>query len=321
MWFNNIQIYNYQSNDIAFLAGILATEPMKPCPPHARFIYGWLPVVDDNLVQEIAGCSLISLGKEERLLPAGVIRQKLDERVKVIETNEGRTMGRSEKSRLKEEIEFDLLPQSFCLQKPLLALLDTKKNKLIINTASPTQSEQLISMLRKVVQNMVIEPIQPKENLSTLFARFITHPESLPAGFELASDCLLISPDDEKKRVNCKGYELPADEILTLLSQGLVPTEISLIWQERISLTLTQELTIKRLKCLDYLVDEFTDLKQLEEERQLKDAGLTLLAGELRALISDVEAALCEETSEGIEKPVLPISDRMDSNTLNDTVL
>ena len=132
------------------------------------------------------------------------------------------------------------------------------------------------------------------ENLSIRFADWISNPASIPANFQLASDCLLYSLDDEKKRFNCKGYELPADEILTLLSQGLAAAELSIIWNERIQLTLTHELTFKRLKCLDYLVDEFNDVRQLEEEALQQDAALTLLAGELRSLTNDLLAGLTD---------------------------
>ena len=117
-------------------------------------------------------------------------------------------------------------------------------------------------------------------------------PAALPSMFQLASDCLLFSLDDEKKRVNCKGYELPADEILSLLSQGLAVAEISIIWNERVQLTLTQDFTFKRLKCLDYLVDEFNDLREVDDEGQQQDAALTLLTGELRGLTNDLLKAL-----------------------------
>ena len=107
----------------------------------------------------------------------------------------------------------------------------------------------------------------------------------------------MFSLDDEKKRVNCKGYELPAEEILTLLSQGLAAAEISLIWNERIQFTLTHDLTFKRLKSLDYLIDEFNDIRELEEEYQQRDAALTLLSGELRALTNDLLAGLKLESN------------------------
>lgn len=298
MWFNNALIYQYELESSGDLSDSLANEALKPCPPHARFIYGWLPAYADELVQETAGCSLICMGKEERILPRGVINRLLAERVQALETQQGRTVKRAEKAQLAEELEFELLPKSFCLQKRLPALLDQTSQRLIINSASNTQASQLTSLLRKSLPGIRIEPLQHTENLSMRFANWISNPSSLPPAFQLGSDCLLFSPDDEKKRFHCKGYELPADEILTLLSQGLVVAEISIIWNERIQLTLTDDFTFKKLKCLDYLVDEFNDTRQLEEEYAQQDAALTLLAGELRGLTNDLLAGLMEEAPE-----------------------
>ncbi len=42
----------------------------------------------------------------------------------------------------------------------------------------------------------------------------------------------------------------------------------------------------KKLKSLDYLIDDFNEIRQLEEEYQRQDAALTLLSGELRELIN-----------------------------------
>lgn len=297
MWFNNALIYQYELEASVDLPSLLANEILKPCPPHARFIYGWLPVMVDQLVQSTSSCSLIAMGKEERILPRGVINRLLAERIHVLETQQARTVKRAEKAQLAEDLEFELLPKSFCLQKRLTALLDATTKRLIINTASNSQASQLTSLLRKSVPGIHIEPIQPSENLSLRFANWISNPSLLPSSFQLASDCLLFSVDDDKKRFTCKGYELPADEVLSLLSQGLAAAELSVIWNERIQLTLTQDLTFKKIKCLDYLLDEFNDVRQLDDESLQQDAALTLLSGELRGLIHDLLNALTPETS------------------------
>lgn len=294
MWFNNAIIYQYELNPSVDLTASLTTEALKPCPPHARFTYGWLPTSAEALVQESSGCSLICLGKEERILPRGVINRLLAERIQTLEL-QGRTVKRSEKAQLAEELEFELLPKSFCLQKRLPAILDHVSKRLIINSASNNQASQLTSLLRKSVPGISIEPLEYMENLSIRFAHWLNDPASLPQSFQLASDCLLYSLDDEKKRFHCKGYELPAEEILTLLSQGLAAAEMSIIWNERIQLTLTHDLTFKRLKCLDYLVDEFNDIRQLDEELLQQDAALILLTGELRSLTNDLLTALTVE--------------------------
>ncbi len=298
MWFNNVLIYKYELDEAADLNASLADEILKPCPPHARFIYGWLPAFGDEMVHEVAGASLICMGKEERILPRGVINKMLEERILMIENQHGRSVKRAEKAQIAEDLEFELLPKSFCVQKRLPAILDTVSKRLIVNASSNTQAAQLTSLLRKSVAGITIEPLTHAENLAIRFAEWIHSPETLPADFQLASDCLLFALDDDKKRIHCKGYELPAEEILTLLSQGMATAEISIIWKERIQFTLTHDFTFKKLKSLDYLLDDFSELKQLDEEYQRQDAALTLLTGELRELTNDLLAVLTVKSEE-----------------------
>lgn len=288
MWFRSALIYHYDIKESLNLANALDEDKLKPCPPHARFIYGWLPVIADELVHEISGCSLICLGKEERILPRSVIKRLLEDRIESIQQAEQRIVRRTEKSQIAEDLEFELLPKAFCVQKKMHALFDTMTKRLIINSSSNGQASQLISSVKKVMPDLQITPLSHDENLSLLLAKWINEPNSLPQAFELASECVLFSQQDVNKRVNCKGYELPAEEILALLSQGLVASEISLIWQDRIQFTLTHDLSLKRLKCLDYLADEFQGTKDYEEERLKEDAALTLMGGNLRELINDL---------------------------------
>lgn len=74
--------------------------------------------------------------------------------------------------------------------------------------------------------------------------------------------------------------------------------EISLIWKERIQLTLTHDFSFKKLKSLDFLIDDFNEIKQLDEEYQQRDAALALLSGELRELTQDLLAALTVKEKE-----------------------
>lgn len=289
MFFNNAIYFQYELDEsMPSLSELLAENALKPCPPHARFIQGWLPLFADCFAQEASGSTLICMGKEERILPSSVIKRELEERVEMQETQLSRPLKRSEKSQMAEEIEFELLPKAFCLQKRMYAILDKLSNHLIINSSSTTQAAQLVALLRKSVPGIKIEPLSCGENLAFHFSQWITQPSTIPPSFQLASDCLLFSPDNEKKRFNCKGYELPADEILSLLNQGLLVSEISIQWNERIQCTLTQDLIFKRIKCLDYLLDDFNHLKELDDDAQQRDAALVLLTGELRSMMKEL---------------------------------
>lgn len=288
MWFANALVYRYELSEVAEWSTLFVEEKLKPCPPHARFTYGWLPVFGDQFVQEIAGSKLVCLGKEERILPRGVIHKLLAEKIKIIETQQSRSVKRAEKAQLAEDLEFELLPKSFSVQKKLFALFDTTKQRLIINSSSANQCTQIIGLLKKTLPGLHVEPVGGTDNLAQHLASWLSDATTMPKNLTLASDCQLIGQNDDKKRIIYRGYELTTEEIIHLLSQGLLAAELSLIWNERIQLTLTQDLGLKRLKCLDYLVDEFNDISALDEEHLQRDAALMLVTNELRGLIDDL---------------------------------
>jgi recombination associated protein RdgC len=284
MWFNSALVYQYELNENVDLNELLSEEALKPCPPHARFTYGWVPNTQNSFAYEIAECSIICLGKEERILPRTVIQKHLSEKILELERQRGFAVKKAEKGQIAEDIEFNLLPKAFCLQKKVFAFLDSISKRIIINSSSANQASQLLATLRKSVPSIKIEPISHENNISSLFASWIKNPDSLPKQLSLAPNCVLFCTENEKKQFSCKGYESVEDEILVLLSQGLVASEISLIWNERVQFTLTQDLVFKKLKCLDYLVDEFQDAYKEESGNLQQDAALTILTKEFRNL-------------------------------------
>ncbi len=296
MWFNNVLIYSYQSKQMFSQIQAMEQERLKPCPPHARFTFGWIPPFEQELIHEVAGCITVCLGKEERILPRSVVQRHLTEKIKALETERGFAVKRSERAHLAEDIEFELLPKAFCLQKKLYALFDTVEQRLILNTSSVNQASQLLALLRKSIPDIQIDPVGSPDNLALRFNDWINHPNDLPPNFSLASDCILSSLDNEKKRFACKGGEL--NEIQSLLAQGFSATELSLIWDERIQFTLTQALSLKRIKCLDYLQDELHQIADMDGEELQRDARITLLAGELRGLCNSITAELVSQPAQ-----------------------
>ena len=291
MWFNHAIAFNIKLDNTLAIHQHLEEAHLKPCPAHARFIYGWLPVQNAQFVHQISGNTLICLGKEERILPRGVIQRLLCEQTEALEAQRGYPVKRAEKNQLAEELEFQLLPKAFCLQKKLPALIDHINQRLIINTSNANQAGQLMTLLRQALPGLVIEPIINLDNIPARLTHWMTQPETLPACFSISHHCVLTDLSDNKRQFNCKGYALPAEEISLLLAQGLSITEMTLNWHDKIEFTITDQLTFKRVRCLDYLVNEFNDTHDIDDDNAQQDAALALLAGEWQALLNDTLSA------------------------------
>ena len=96
----------------------------------------------------------VALKKEEKVLPAGVIRDILDEKVLEIQNNEARNVGRKEKQELKEQITDDLLPRAFTRSSRTQAIFDTRHGYLLVNNAASAKAENILTKLREALSGL-----------------------------------------------------------------------------------------------------------------------------------------------------------------------
>jgi recombination associated protein RdgC len=109
MWFKQISFYPLNTAklpELDTLADKLAAAEFAPCMGLDWFSEGFAAPVafSPELVFPADYTWRVALKKEEKVLPAGVIRDILDERVVEIQNAEARNVGRKEKQELKEQI-------------------------------------------------------------------------------------------------------------------------------------------------------------------------------------------------------------------------
>ena len=291
MWFNNLVVYQFNApfmQNIDELEQALEEYRLKPCPPHARQSQGWTAPLDKvpSRVYNLCDCYLLVAAKEVRLLPNSIIQTVLEEKLNAFELNHNRPMRRAERLQLKEELEFDLLPKAFTLQKKDWFYIDTVKKWLVINSANLNKAAEIVALLTKTLGSLDAAPITMESDLSALFANWLQAPSSsLPEGLELGENCLLVTSGDDKSQYTCKDIEENREEIVALLAQEYIVASVELIWQERIKFVLTNEFLLKRLKCLACLDEEFKDNNKLDQDQAQFTANFLLLVGELRKLL------------------------------------
>nr|MDN1587813.1 recombination-associated protein RdgC [Escherichia coli] len=88
-----------------------------------------------------------------------------------------------------------------------------------------------------------------------------------------------------------KKQDLTSDEIAAHIEAGKVVTKLALDWQQRVTFTLTDSMTLNRVKFCDGLLDQNDDI-DLEDSLARFDADFVLMTGELQALIKQLITAL-----------------------------
>lgn len=260
MWFKQISFYPLNTAklpELDTLADKLAAAEFAPCMGLDWFSEGFAAPVafSPELVFPADYTWRVALKKEEKVLPAGVIRDILDERVAEIEEAEARNVGRKEKQELKEQITDDLLPRAFTRSSRSQAIFDTKHGYLLVNNAAAAKAENLLTKLREALGGLEASLPNTKQSPGSLMTDWLLR-GAAEGGFELDSDCELKGVGDVVPTVKVSKQDLTADEVVQHVKNGKTVTQLGLTWREQISFILTQDFTLKRIQYLDVLQEE-----------------------------------------------------------------
>ena len=289
MWFRNLQLYRLgQPLDLSpeALNARLLEHAFRGCSRMDMAASGWMPPLgrhSELLVHAADACIMLCLRKGEKLMPASVVNQLLDERVAEIEVAEAREVYRRERRRLKDEIIVDLLPRALTRHTDLYAYIDSRNGLVVVDTPTASKAEDLISQLRTTLGTFKATPLQVNESASGAMTRWLNG-APLPVGFELGDTCELKHPDPAGGQVTIKGQDLSAGEVRNHLNHGKYAVKLALGWKERLSFVLQEDLSIKRLKFEDVIRDAEGDTTA-EDFASRFDLDFSLMTLELAAFL------------------------------------
>jgi recombination associated protein RdgC len=265
----------------------LASRRFRPCGPLETMSLGWYPPIGDEggaLVHAANGCFLFCAQRQERLLPSSVVAEAVDEKVAELEDREARSVGRAERRRLREEVVLDLLPRAFTRSRQIRAYLDPAASWMVVDAASEKGAEEVVSLLRETLGSLPVRPPRPERATANLMTQWISDGET-PEGLILEDECELRDAQDERSVVRCRGQDLRGEEISTHLRAGKQAVKLALSWREHLSFVLQEDVSLKRLRFADALIDEAIE-PEIEDEVARFDAEFAMMTLEMRGLLA-----------------------------------
>lgn len=290
MWFKQLSIYPLNKEnlpDLDTLADKLNDAAFKPCMGLDWDSIGFASPVSfsPEMVFPAQNTWRIALKKEEKVLPAAVVRDILDEKINEIREIEGRNVGRKEKMELKETITDDLLPRAFTKSGKTEAIIDTQHGLLLINQANSNRAEMLLTKLRDALGGLEAKLPRTQQSPGSLMTEWLLN--GAAAGhFELDSDCELKGLGDAAPVVRISHQDLTAEEVINLVKNGKIVTQLGLCWQDRVRFVLTQDFTFKRIQFLDVIQEEAAG--QGDDMQSITFASQILMAEALGELLSEL---------------------------------
>lgn len=266
------------------LADLLAKRLFHPCQPLEMNSRGWVEAVPGghSLVHAVAGCFLIRLQVESKILPPSVVRDFVNERVAEIEQNEMRTVRRRERQQITEEVTFDLMPRAFTRTASTQILIDTVNHWLVVDASSWSKAEEATEFLRETLGSLPIAPPATIESPQATMTQWLLGEQ--PADIEVGDTAVLEDPTTEGGLVTLKRQDLFSPESLAHLKVGKRVRRLAVTWANRIECVLDADYAIRGFRFTDTAMAP-VDATEYDTAAERMSAEMALMVGELRAFL------------------------------------
>lgn len=289
MWFKQIQLFElperfkHQASDIHQRLEPFAFQSCLPSMPSSM---GWvspLGEADAPLTRGLNGCFMITLQIEEKILPASVVNQALQDKIKLIEANEARKVRQKEKLGYKDELVHTLLTRAFTKLTCLHAYIDTRYHWLVLNTISPAKTELFISMFQKAFGECIERPdvIKP----SALLTHWMKS-QNTPSTFSIGKACVLQDPEQQNRVVRCQQQDLFTSGIQTIFKEGFDVIQMELCWQDRLRFNIADDFSLRGVSLAEEDINEMKETYETKQERF--DADLILMSESYAGMFRDL---------------------------------
>ena len=299
MWFKNLALFQFTEQftlSAKELEKYLTEHAFSPCTKSVPVAMGWVVpslAVNAPIVYAKSGFMMISFKVQEKIVPAGVIKELLDEKIEEVMLKESRKVKKKEKDRLKEEIYQSLLPRAFNRNTFIDAYIDKKAGWLLVNASSVKKAELLTMNLRKALGGLKIftPEVLPVSMLLTKWLKTNQYPQDLT----IEDQCVLQDNKDTLGIIRCQRQNLFTDEIISLINSGREVIELGLSWQDQLSFVINDELIFKSLKFLETIEDQVNNIV-FENKQECFDANFIIMAETLRKFIAFIMQVFGKES-------------------------
>lgn len=301
MWFKNIYFFAFTNAfeyNQAELEQALAEQVFYPCAATELKRIGWQQPYDKHsklLAQPVGNNILLRMTSEEKLLPAQVVNEQLQEQTENVEQAQQRPLSRKEKQQLKEDIIFQLLPRAFTRAISTYGYISPTDNLIVINASSRAKAEDFLALLRKSLGSLPITSLSPEAAPDEVMTNWLVN-NSLNGKFELGDSAELVALGDQPETIKVKNINLASDEVLQHVHAEKYVNKIALTFDGAISFDLADDLSLKRIRYDDVITEQNDDIDSDDALTRL-DADYLLMINELNRLIHSV-LALFDLTAE-----------------------
>ena len=291
MWFRALRPYRLPNRlgiDAQELERRLQSRTFSPCSPVQASSLGWVPALSDDasaLVHAAGPYWMVRLKREEKLLPATVVREQANERCAQIAKAQGRKVSRRERLAVADEVTQDLLPRAFSRSTTIRAVIADAAGWIWIDNAGAGRCEEVLNHLREALGNLPAVLPDTQKAPAHVMTQWMLN-SAVPEEIELAEEADFADQREEGSSVKVRGVPLDSEEVLAHLSTGHQVSRLALEWGSRVGAVVDKDLTLRRLKFSDVIREANDEL--VEDPLARADADFLIMC----EILSGFQAAL-----------------------------
>jgi recombination associated protein RdgC len=298
--FRNLTFFRFAQPtgvNLSAVHDLLVEAALKPVGPFELSSRGWVPPfgTGGELFHQVGECVVLTLGGEDRLLPASVVNAEMLKRIAKVEEAEGRKLGGRARKRLREDLVMELLPRALVKPSRLTGYLDLARGLLVVDTASRKAAEGFVSELRNTLGSFPALPVNaevsPRAALTDwLQGNGLDDSRLVDARFALGEEVELRDPVDGGAVAKLKDQELQSEEVRVHLECGKLVHQMGLSLNDRVAFTFGEDLVVRKFQLLDLVLEQHQGEDHGSIEAEL-DARYTILTAEVGALFDRLAEA------------------------------
>jgi len=296
MWFKNIHFYKFEDEfklDAQALHTALDTRKTRGCGQMEMSAQGWCPPVGKNglmLAHQTDGNLMICLRREDKVLPASLVKEQVELQAEQIEQQAGRPVGRKERLDIKDAVLQELMPRALVKTSQTFAAILPKRGWFVVNASSAKKAEELIEYLRKTLGSFNVVLPSTDESLEAAMTTWLLNEQDLPADFTVEDACEMRSSNENEGVIRCSSVDLGSEEVRAHINTGYRVKKLAMNWQERLSFVLSEDLSVKRMRFDTEIIDGAGDSS--DDEASRFDADFAIMSAELEEFIPALLAAV-----------------------------
>lgn len=283
-----LQIANPDSIN-ALTPDALATDQFAPTTAHQVASQGWAPVRDDQLSFTYMGYTLLSFKTEKKSVPGSAVKEIVAQRAEELGQAQGHKLGRKRLKELKNQVVDELMARAIPANKTTMVWIDTKLNRLMIDSCSDGLIGDVMSTLYHTCEMQFSGVAMPGDDVLVAWLKVDEDEDrGLPERLTVDNFGVFEHPGSTGKTVRYDRADMQDVDVLSNLDAGATVLALALTYDDKMSFVLKNG-RVYRLTPLDILKGASKDANKGVPEDAFQN-DFYLFAAETANLINYLKA-------------------------------